>query len=45
MVMVSHAAFATVLAAAPRHGAGTVGKLGSLHLGKVQKALHEKLNL
>ncbi len=44
-VMVAHAAFATILAAAPRHGTKTVGKLGALHLGKVQKALREKLQL
>ncbi len=45
VVMVAHAAFATILAAAPRQGTKTVGKLGTLHLGKVQKALREKLQL
>lgn len=44
-VMVVHAAFATLLAAAPRRGTKTVGKLGTLHLGKVQKALQDKLHV
>ena len=44
-VMVVHAAFATLLAAAPRRGTKTAGKLGTLHLGKVQKALQDKLHL
>ena len=45
MVMVAHAAFATMLAAAPRHGVGKAGPLGALHLGKVQKALRERIHL
>ncbi|MGC8553336.1 MAG: hypothetical protein ACP5O7_10780 [Phycisphaerae bacterium] len=44
-VRVVHAAFATLLAAAPRRGTKTVGKLGTLHLGKVQKALQDKLHV
>lgn len=39
VVMVVHAAFATLLAAAPRRGDAT---LGQLRLGPIQKALREK---
>jgi hypothetical protein len=41
VILVVHAAFATLLAAAPRHN----GTLGQTRLGPISKALHGKLSV